>query len=158
MLTLITHAAQLVTPPAQRSRIGGEMNELLIIEDGALLARDGIIEAVGKTDEVLQAADQSSTDDDEVETIDASDGVVLPGFVDAHTHPVFAGTREDEYEMRARGASYEEIAAAGGGIRSTVRKTRAASEGELVEAGKQYAHWFLTYGTTTIEAKSGYGL
>ena len=158
MLTLITHAAQLVTPPAQASRLGSEMNELVIIEDGALLARDGIIEAVGKTDEVLQLAEQSSTDEDEVEVIDASGGVVLPGFVDAHTHPVFAGTREDEYEMRARGASYEEIAAAGGGIRSTVRKTRAANEDELVRAGEKYARWFLTHGTTTVEAKSGYGL
>ncbi len=158
MLTLIAHAAQLVTPPAQRPRLGSEMNELLIIEDGALLAQDGVIAAVGQTDDILRLAEQSSAGDDDVETIDASEGVVLPGFVDAHTHPVFAGTREDEYEMRTRGASYEEIAAAGGGIRSTVRKTRAASEDELVEAGKKYARWFLSYGTTTIEAKSGYGL
>jgi imidazolonepropionase len=158
MLTLITHAAQLVTPPGKQPRIGAEMSDLLIIEDGALLARDGIIEAVGPTDEILRRAAQAQTVGDEVETIDASGGVVLPGFVDAHTHPVFAGTREDEYEQRARGASYEEIAAAGGGIRATVRKTRAASEDELVAAGARYARWFLTHGTTTVEAKSGYGL
>jgi imidazolonepropionase len=158
MLTLITHAAQLVTPPGQRPRLGSEMNELLIIEDGALLACDGIIQAVGKTDEILRLAEGLSKEADGVETIEARGGAVLPGFVDAHTHPVFAGTREDEYELRARGASYEEIAAAGGGIRSTVRKTRAASEDELVKAGERYARWFLSHGTTTIEAKSGYGL
>jgi imidazolonepropionase len=158
MLTLITHAAQLVTPPGGQPRVGSEMNELLIIEDGALLARDGVIVAVGATDDVLPLADQLSDVETDITTIDASEGVVLPGFVDAHTHPVFAGTREDEYELRARSASYEEIAAAGGGIRSTVRKTRAASEDELVEAGERYAHWFLAHGTTTVEAKSGYGL
>jgi len=158
MLTLITSATQLVTPPRQRPHIGDEMNELLVIEDGALLARDGLIAAVGRTSDVLRLADQLAASETEVETIDARGGVVLPGFVDAHTHPVFAGTREDEYELRARGASYEEIAAAGGGIRSTVRKTRAASEGDLVEVGQQYARWFLKHGTTTVEAKSGYGL
>jgi imidazolonepropionase len=83
---------------------------------------------------------------------------VLPGFVDAHAHPVFAGTRADEFEMRALGATYQEIAASGGGIKSTVRKTREASLDELVESGKRYANWFLRTGTTTVEAKSGYGL
>jgi imidazolonepropionase len=83
---------------------------------------------------------------------------VLPGFVDAHTHPVFAGNRVDEYEKRAAGASYEEIAAAGGGIRSTVRRTRAASEEELFQSAKHRLRLFLRNGTTAIEAKSGYGL
>ncbi len=83
---------------------------------------------------------------------------MLPGFVDAHTHPVFAGNRVDEFELRAAGATYQQIAAAGGGIRSTVRKTRAAGEDDLVAAGRRYAAWFLRGGTTTIEAKSGYGL
>ncbi|MGH9803177.1 MAG: imidazolonepropionase, partial [Blastocatellia bacterium] len=90
--------------------------------------------------------------------IDAGNRIVLPGFVDAHTHPVFAGNRAGEFEMRASGATYQQIALAGGGIRSTVRKTRAASEDELVAAGKRYAEWFLRCGTTTVEAKSGYGL
>ncbi len=84
--------------------------------------------------------------------------MVLPGFVDAHTHPVFAATRVDEFELRAAGATYEQIAAAGGGIRSTVRKTRAASEDELFEMARRYADWFLRTGTTTLEGKSGYGL
>jgi imidazolonepropionase len=83
---------------------------------------------------------------------------VLPGFVYAHAQPVFAGTRADEYEERARGASYQEIAARGGGIRSTVRRTREASLEDLIAAGKRYAEWFLRTGTTTVEAKSGYGL
>jgi imidazolonepropionase len=82
----------------------------------------------------------------------------MPGFVDAHTHPVFAGTREGEYEMRAAGFTYQQIAAQGGGIRSTVRKTRAASEDELFEMATQRVRSLLEHGTTTIEAKSGYGL
>jgi imidazolonepropionase len=82
----------------------------------------------------------------------------MPGFVDAHTHPVFAGNRADEFEQRVAGSSYQEIAAAGGGIRSTVRRTRAATEDDLVETASRYGQWFLRNGTTTIEAKSGYGL
>jgi imidazolonepropionase len=83
---------------------------------------------------------------------------VLPGFVDAHTHPVFAGNRADEFEERAEGATYAEIAARGGGIRSTVRRTRAADEADLLAVARRYRGWFLRGGTTTIEAKSGYGL
>jgi imidazolonepropionase len=94
----------------------------------------------------------------DAEVVDAAGRVVLPGFVDAHTHPVFGGNRVDEFEMRARGATYEEIAEAGGGIRSTVRKTRAATEDELFAQAKKHARWFLRGGTTTVEAKSGYGL
>jgi imidazolonepropionase len=90
--------------------------------------------------------------------IDAGGRIVLPGFVDAHTHPVFAGTRVAEFEERAGGATYQEIAARGGGIQSTVLATREASLDELVSAGKRYASWFLRTGTTTVEAKSGYGL
>jgi imidazolonepropionase len=82
----------------------------------------------------------------------------MPGFVDAHTHPVFAGNRANEFEQRAGGATYAEIAAAGGGIRSTVRQTRAATEDALLDSTAKYAEWFLRNGTTTIEAKSGYGL
>ncbi len=83
---------------------------------------------------------------------------MLPGFVDAHTHPVFAGNRADEFEQRAAGATYAEIAARGGGIRSTVRHTREAGEADLLAAARRYRGWFLRGGTTTIEAKSGYGL
>jgi imidazolonepropionase len=150
---LITHASQLVTlaGPA-RPRVGIEMRELGIIEDGALLTREGVIVAVGATSEVAPNASGDAMH------IDASNFVVMPGFVDAHTHPVFAGTREDEYEMRAAGMTYQEIAARGGGIRSTVRRTRAASEDELFERGKIHVRWLLEHGTTSVEAKSGYGL
>jgi imidazolonepropionase len=150
---LVTHACQLVTLAGpSRPRVGSEMRELGIIEDGAVLAREGVIVAVGATSEVAALATADAL------RIDASNRVVMPGFVDAHTHPVFAGTRENEYEMRASGMTYQEIAARGGGIRSTVRSTRAASEDELFEIGKTHAHWLLEHGTTTVEAKSGYGL
>jgi imidazolonepropionase len=142
---------QLVTlagPP--RPRAGAELRELAIVENAVLLARDGRIEAVGRAAEIEIPRDAS--------IVDAAGGIVLPGFVDAHTHPVFAGTRADEYEQRAAGATYAEIAARGGGIRSTVRRTRVATEEDLVQAAERYAEWFLRGGTTTIEAKSGYGL
>ena len=149
----LLNCSQLVTlnGPAH-PRVGAEMRDLAIINDGAMLVHNGRIEAVGTRTEI----ELLITNDYEI--IDAQQRVVLPGFVDAHTHPVFAGTRADEFAMRAGGATYQEIAAAGGGIRSTVRKTRAVSENELVAVGTRYANWFLRSGTTTIEAKSGYGL
>lgn len=149
----IIHASQLVTLAGpSRPRAGAEMRELAILPDGAMIVREGRIEQVGTTQEI--AADPRPDWD----VVDAGGRVVLPGFVDAHTHPVFAGNRVDEFELRASGATYQQIAAAGGGIKSTVRKTRAASEDELVAAGRRHAQWFLDGGTTTIEAKSGYGL
>lgn len=150
---LISGASQLVTlAGAVRPRVGVEMRELEVIADGGVLVRDGKIAAAGRSSEIeLEAGPQAAR-------IDARGRVVMPAFVDAHTHPVFAGTREDEYEMRATGLSYQEIAARGGGIRSTVRKTRAASEQELFEIALPRTGWFLEHGTTTIEAKSGYGL
>ena len=133
-------------------RSGAEMRELAIVEDGALLARDGRIAATGPRD-AIEPLFSSGT-----QVVDAGGRIALPGFVDAHTHPVFAGTRADEFEQRAAGATYGEIAARGGGIRATVRRTRAAGESELLAAARRYADWFLRGGTTTVEAKSGYGL
>ena len=133
-------------------RVGPGLRELGIIARGAMLVRDGLIERVAAAAEIERAIDANTT------VIDAGGRVLLPGFVDAHTHPVFAGTRVDEFEERSRGATYEEIAARGGGIQSTVNRTRAASVDELVATGRRYANWFLRGGTTTIEAKSGYGL
>lgn len=149
----IINCSQLLTLAGpQRPRVGEELRELSIIENGAMFIRDGRIEKVGKREDIepLLTAD--------CEVVDAANRIVLPGFVDAHTHPVFAGNRANEFELRASGATYEQIALAGGGIRSTVRNTRAASEDELVVSGKRYAEWFLRCGTTTVEAKSGYGL
>ena len=149
----VLHAAQLVTLAGpRRARVGAEMRDLRIVEDGGMLVEDGRIVAVGLSRDI-EASSAHGT-----EVIDASGRVVLPGFVDAHTHPVFAGSRADEFEQRAQGATYEEIAERGGGIRSTVRKTRAATEEELLTQAKRHARWFLQTGTTTIEAKSGYGL
>jgi imidazolonepropionase len=144
----VVNCSQILTlaGPA-RARVGPELRELGIVENGAMIVRDGRIAAVGR-----------DLDIGELEAIDAGGRVVLPGFVDAHTHTIFAGTRADEYELRALGATYAEIAARGGGIRSTVRKTRAATEDELLEAARRYRTWFLRGGTTTVEAKSGYGL
>ncbi len=127
------------------------MSELAIVRDGGMLIRDGKIEKVGPSDEIEKQAGDA-------QVVDAKGRVVLPGFVDAHTHLVFAGNRLDDFERRARGETYERIAAAGGGIWSTVEKTRAASDVDLFEQAKKHAQWFLKCGTTTVEAKSGYGL
>ncbi|MBV9502789.1 MAG: imidazolonepropionase [Acidobacteriaceae bacterium] len=135
-----------------RPRVRDELKELSIIKDGAMLVRDGVIERVGTTEEVRSELGPGN------KILDGAGRVVLPGFVDAHTHPVFAGTRVDEFELRTTGTTYEQIAERGGGIRSTVRKTRAASEQELFDGAQRYSSWFLRTGTTTIEAKSGYGL
>jgi imidazolonepropionase len=127
------------------------LSELGIIRDGGLLIRNGRIEVVGPSGEVEKKAG-------EAEVIDAHGKVVLPGFVDAHTHLVFAGNRLDDFERRARGDTYEQIAKAGGGIWSTVEKTRVASEADLLAQAQRHADWFLRCGTTTVESKSGYGL
>ncbi|HEY2138772.1 MAG TPA: hypothetical protein VGH00_01730, partial [Chthoniobacterales bacterium] len=153
MFIAVLHAAQLVTLAGpKRPRVGGEMRDLGIISDGGMLLDEGRVVRTGPSDEIAKALPE------EAKIIDASDMVVLPGFVDAHTHPVFGGDRVEEFEMRTQGATYEEIAEKGGGIRATVRKTRAASENELLARGKKHARWFLKGGTTTVEAKSGYGL
>ena len=147
------NCSQLVTLAGPgRPRAGAELRELSIVEDGALLVRGGTIERVGKRAEIepLVGAD--------CRVLDAAGRVVLPGFVDAHAHPVFAGNRADEFERRAEGLTYREIAAAGGGILSTVRRTRAASEDELLASALAREQWFLRTGTTTVEAKSGDGL
>jgi imidazolonepropionase len=150
---LITNCKQLITLAGpHRLRVGTELRDLSIIEDGAMLVRVGRIDRIGSRAEI------ESTIEADTKVLDAGGRVVLPGFVDAHTHPVFAGNRADEFEERALGATYEEIAARGGGIQSTVNHTRAATLEQLVSAGKRYAQWFLRCGTTTIEAKSGYGL
>jgi imidazolonepropionase len=125
--------------------------ELSIIRDGGMLVRDGSIVVTGSSAEIEKKAQGA-------EIIDATGRVVMPGFVDAHTHLVFGGSRLDDFERRARGETYEQIAAAGGGIWSTVEKTRAAPENELFEQAKRNANWLLRCGTTTAEAKSGYGL
>jgi len=148
----LLHASQLVTLAGpKRPRIGAELSELAIIRDGGLLIRDGKIDIVGPSNEIEKKAGDA-------QIVNAKGRVVLPGFVDAHTHLVFAGNRLDDFERRARGETYEQIAKAGGGIWSTVEKTRATSDVDLLAQAKRHANWFLKCGTTTVEAKSGYGL
>jgi len=150
---LLVNSSQLVTlaGPA-RPRVGSEMRELGVIPDGAMMVRFGRIAAVGTRAEIEPLAGRDA------EVVDAGGMVVTPGFVDAHTHLIFGGNRANEFEMRCAGMSYQQISEQGGGIRSTVKQTHAATEAELVAIGKKHAEWFLRGGTTTIEAKSGYGL
>ncbi len=147
---LIVHAAQVVTP---RDNDEGEA-DLQVLQDGAVAIAGDKIVALGSTAEVLSAAGRHAG----TKIIEARGKTVTPGLVDAHTHLVFAGTRENEFELRAKGASYEELAAAGGGIRASVRQLRSASKEELVQAALPRLNRFLAQGVTTIEAKSGYGL
>lgn len=149
----IVNIGQLVTlaGPA-RPRVHGELRDLTIIEDAAMLIEGGRVLAVCKYSE-LRARIPSDT-----QVIDAARCCVTPGFVDAHTHLVFAGNRAAEFEQRIAGATYQEIAAAGGGILRTVALTRAASEDDLLTAARRHRDWMLRGGTTTLEAKSGYGL
>lgn len=138
--------AAMALPPGLR--MGKDMSELTLLERGGMLIEDGVVAWIGYP----QDAPATPT------VLDFGKRLVTPGLIDAHTHPVFGGNRVNEYERRSQGATYQEIAAEGGGIQSTVRATRAATEDELVEIGRKHASWFIANGTTTIEAKSGYGL
>lgn len=148
---LIHSAGQLLTLVSKGPKVGPAMGDLGLIEDGALAIRDGRIVLVGKSSQVRAEVGAQ-------EEFDASGRVVMPGFVDPHTHLVFAGSRVDEFGMRLKGATYLEIMAAGGGIMSTVRATRAASMEELLAQSRRRLDMMLAYGTTTAEAKTGYGL
>jgi imidazolonepropionase len=152
-VTAIVNIGQLITlaGPA-RPRIGAELRELGMIRDAALLIEDGRIVEAGTY------ADMHAKIPSVADVIDAAGRCVTPGFVDAHTHPVFAGNRAAEFEQRIAGATYQQIAASGGGILRTVALTRAATDEELLKAARRHRDWMLRTGTTTIEAKSGYGL
>jgi imidazolonepropionase len=150
-IDLIIHsAAQLLTLTADAQR-GDRLGQLNVIHDGAVAISGDEIFGVGTTAEILESHSADSE-------IDASGKVVLPGFVDPHTHLIWAGDRSAEFELRIAGANYMEIMAAGGGIVSTVKQTRAASVVDLVAEALPRARRMLTNGTTTAEAKSGYGL
>jgi imidazolonepropionase len=147
---LIVNASQVLIPTEHENGFGA----LKIVENGAVACADGKIIACGTTDELPGNIDTNSA----TTIIDATGKLVAPGFIDPHTHPVFHGTREKEFVMRLQGKSYREIAEAGGGIRSSVRNLRNASEEMLLENVLTHLDLFLKHGTTTIEAKSGYGL
>jgi len=149
----IVNIGQLVTlaGPAH-PRIGAELSNLAIFEDAAMLIEHGHIVATGGYANLKSQIPPGAT------VIDANHCCVTPGFVDAHTHLVFAGNRAAEFEQRIAGTTYQEIAAAGGGILGTVSLTRAAAEDDLLAAARRHRKWMLRSGTTTLEAKSGYGL
>ncbi len=149
---IIKNTTQLLTlqgPPHPRS--GKEMDEPGIIKNGAVAIKGEKILAVGTTEEI-----KANYISDKI--IDASNKVVMPGFVDPHTHPVFVHTRENEFEMRIKGKSYVEISQSGGGIRSSIKAVREASEDELYILSEKRIKKMISNGTTTLEAKSGYGL
>ncbi len=148
---IVANTSQLVT--VAEGAVEGARGALRVVEDGALVARDGRIAWVGPR-AALPAELMA-----EAEGIDAGGRLVIPGFVDAHTHPIFAGLRAEEFCARALGQSYAELLARGdAGIMSTVLATRAASADELLRLARERAHAFLCHGATTIEAKTGYGL
>lgn len=154
--TIIKHANELVTMNSKFGvpRIGKAMKELAIINDGAIAIKDGKIIFVGTTEELMKTVKI----DEKTIQIDATNKLVTPGFVDPHVHLIFAGSRENELTMKLAGKTYLEILEVGGGILKTVRETRKATIEELVENGKNILDKMLKHGTTTVEAKSGYGL
>jgi imidazolonepropionase len=148
----IEHAAQLVTCSGHSAKFGKEMADLAVIEDGAVVIRDGVITTIGPSDQVLQTVGP------DVLRIDATGKAVLPGLVDSHTHLVWGGYRAEEFSWRLAGTSYMEIMNRGGGIVSTVEATRSASIKTLIAQGRKRLDSMLSFGVTTVEAKSGYGL
>ena len=153
---IIEGAAELLTlrGNSSRPRWGEEMRDLGIIRQGALAARRGKIVWVGSTADLLTSVRPMAFS----KLIDAYGKTVMPGLVDPHTHLIFAGARENEFAMRIQGKTYQEIAAAGGGINATVAATRKTSKQELKAAARKSIDRMLALGTTTVEAKSGYGL
>ena len=150
---IVKNASELVTCTGFKAKFGPEMSDLHVIDDGAVVIRDGVIDAVGPTGQVLAGVNET-----EFTVIDASGKAVLPGFVDSHTHLVFGGYRAEEFSWRLRGDSYMEIMQRGGGIVNTVEATRRASRQQLVASGIQRLNSMLSFGVTTVEGKSGYGL
>jgi imidazolonepropionase len=142
-----------VTVRGRGPRRGAALSNVGVIRDAAILVRDQLIVAVGPSSKI-----EKLTESKNAEKVDVGGRVVLPGFVDAHTHLIHAASRAEEYELKIRGASYEEIARKGGGILNSVKKLRAATAEELKNRARGFLGQFAENGTTTIEAKSGYGL
>jgi imidazolonepropionase len=149
---LVRDLAQVVSPAGTGAPLrGAELGKLDVVEDAYILCEGSEITAVGRMRDLPAGLS-------EVEELDGSGRSAIPGLVDCHTHPCFAGDRAEEFALRAGGASYEELHAAGGGILATVRATRAAGEAGLAKAVGRHRGWMLRQGTTTFEGKSGYGL
>jgi imidazolonepropionase len=150
---LIRGASQIVTGGGRAPRRGKALADIGVLRDGAILLRDGVISAVGPVARVERLKESKAA-----EVLDLDGRVVLPGFVDSHTHLIHAASRAEEYELKIQGVGYEEIARKGGGILNSVGKLRAATSQELKARARLFLEYFAEYGTTTIEAKSGYGL
>ncbi len=150
----VTGISELATPLGQSALVGPSMGRLQVLENAAVACRDGVIVFAGPEEDFRRAVQVSP---DTVQ-VDAAGGTVLPGFVDAHTHLPFAGWRETEFDARLQGVTYSEIAAAGGGILSTVHATREAAPADLACNVRRRLDSMLALGTTLVEAKSGYGL
>lgn len=150
---LLRDLAQVATPAADAGQVarGRDLRAVDVIEDAYILCRGETIAAVGRMRDLEPL-------DGDTEEIDCAGRSAVPGLVDCHTHPAFGGDRVGEFSLRAGGASYEELHAAGGGILSTVAATRALSPDALLERVTEHAEWMLAHGTTTWEGKSGYGL
>ena len=149
---LVRDLAQLVTPAGDEAPLRGDaLGRVQVLEDAFVLCEGGRITATGQMRELERL-------EGEVEEVDGSGRCAVPGLVDCHTHACFAGDRVEEFSLRAGGATYEELHAAGGGILSTVRATQATDEAELKAAVGRHRDWMLRAGTTTFESKSGYGL
>ncbi len=150
---LLRDLAQVATPAADAGQVarGRDLRAVDVIEDAYILCRGETIAAVGRMRDLEPL-------DGDIEEIDCAGRSAVPGLVDCHTHPAFGGDRVGEFSLRAGGASYEELHAAGGGILSTVAATRALSPDALLERVTEHAEWMLAHGTTTWEGKSGYGL
>jgi imidazolonepropionase len=148
---LVRDLAQLATPAGDHAPLRGpELADVQVLEEAFVLCTGGTIEAVGRMSDLPRLG--------EVEELDGRGLCAIPGLVDCHTHPCFEGDRVEEFALRAAGAGYEELHAAGGGIMSTVRATREAGADALVARVREHSAWMLRSGTTTFEGKSGYGL
>ena len=155
---IVKNASELVTCSGFAAKKGEAMSDLKIIPDGAVVVKEGVIEAVGTTRDILSQLEKTESDLSGFDIIDAKNRAVLPGFVDSHTHFVFGGFRAEEFSWRLRGDSYMEIMKRGGGIVNTVEATRKAAVEELVQTGIKRLDSMLSFGVTTVEGKSGYGL
>ncbi len=151
---ILKNASELVTVSGFEARNGEKMNDLGIIENGAVVIKDGVITHVGTTEEIMGQIEDTSA----YEMVDCTGKTVMPGFVDSHTHFVFGGYRADEFSWRLRGDDYMDIMNRGGGIINSVRGTMEASLEELIALGKKRLDSMIMFGVTTVEGKSGYGL
>ncbi len=154
-ISLLIHDLDAAVTPAGTGPLRGRgFGELRVYSPASIAISGDQIVAVGSPDEVLREIPSGAG----FEVVDGRGKAALPGLIDCHTHPAFLGDRASEFELRSSGANYEEIHASGGGIRSTVAATRAGTEGDLRSAVERHLRWMLEHGTTTAEAKSGYGL